>query len=98
MIIQQLFEKIETSSTPLAQALHKNEHSKALAIVFKKGMRLKEHKAIIPSTLLVIKGEVVYKDISTTLTVHLYENYNIPVNVIHEVEALEDAICILLQG
>lgn len=98
MIIQQLLEKLENSSTPLAQALHKSDHSKALAMVFKKGMRLKEHKAILPSTLVVIKGEVVYKDSSSKITVRLYENCIIPVNVIHEVEATEDSICILMQG
>ncbi|MCU0423824.1 MAG: hypothetical protein MUC81_13540 [Bacteroidia bacterium] len=98
MIIQELFQQLETSSHPVARALHKTDHSKALAIGFKKGMIMKEHKTSLPAKLFVLYGTVLYKEGALTKTLHQYEETEIPQDIIHSVECIDDALCILVQG
>ena len=98
MIIQELFQQLETSSHPVARALHKTDHSKALAIGFKKGMIMKEHKTSLPAKLFVLYGPVLYKEGALTKTLHQYEETEIPQDIIHSVECIDDALCILVQG
>jgi hypothetical protein len=45
MMIREIIEEVETSAHPVAGALHKGEHFKILVIAFKKGMKLKDHRA-----------------------------------------------------
>lgn len=98
MIIQELFQQLETSSHPVARALHKTDHSKALAIGFKKGMIMKDHKTSLPAKLFVIQGSVLYKEGALARLLNQYEETPIPQNIIHSVECIEDALCILVQG
>ena len=98
MKLKEIIKELDTATHPVAKALHKGEHFKTLAIGFKKGMILKEHKANLPTKLFVLQGVVIYKqdDISTTLS--LYDELEIPVNILHSVEATEDSLCLLTQG
>ena len=98
MIIKEILAKLETSANPVAQSLHKGEHFKTLIIGFKKGMILKEHRAHLPSKLFVLQGKVIYKQNEVSTTLELYDNIDIPVEIIHSVEALENSLCVLTQG
>jgi len=98
MIFKETFQKLEQSENPVAQSIHKTETSQVLTIVFKKGMLLKSHKTTIPAKLLVIKGQVIYREAALETTLALYEEKEIPVEVLHSVEALEDSICLLFKG
>jgi quercetin dioxygenase-like cupin family protein len=98
MEIEAILNKLEGSDKPVAQAIHKSEHAKALVIAFKKGMVLKEHKASLPSTLLVIKGSILYREENIEIRISQFGNTNIPINEVHSLEALEDSICLLIQG
>ena len=98
MIIQELFQQLETSSHPVARALHKTDHIKALAIGFKKGMIMKEHNTSLPAKLFVLHGTVLYEEGALTKTLHQYEETEIPQDIIHSVECIDDALCILVQG
>jgi len=45
MIIKEIKKRIETSDNPILRSLHQGTGFKVLAMVFKEGMVLKEHKA-----------------------------------------------------
>ncbi len=98
MIIKDLLAQLETVAHPLAKAIHKGEHFKVLAIAFKKGMILKEHRTQLAAKLTVLSGAVVYKEGMVEKTLLQYHETDIPVNVVHSVEALEDSLCLLTQG
>ncbi len=98
MILQQILADLETSVHPVAKALHKGTNFKVLAIGFKKGMILKEHQAHLPTQLFVLSGKVIYKQGDASKTFSALEQTEIPVEITHSVEALEDSMCLLTQG
>ncbi len=98
MIIKDVLQKLEQSSHPVAQALHKGDHFKVLVIAFKQGMILKDHKTNLPAILTVLTGKVVYKCGDTIQQLSQYEETAIPINEIHSVEATADSLCLLTQG
>lgn len=97
-VIKEVLMQLQTSVHPVARVLHKGTDFKVLVLAFKSGMQLKDHKAHIPSILTVFSGAVIYREGNKEITLHQYDEYNIPVEVSHSVEALEDAICLLSQG
>lgn len=98
MTIKEVKDKLETSSSPVARALHQGTGFKVLVLGFKKGMILKEHKAHIPSKLTVLEGAVIYKEADRVVELHQYDVVDIPVEVKHAVEAFTDSLCLLTQG
>lgn len=96
--IRTIMTALETASHPVARALHKGDHFKVLMIGFNKGMVLQDHKAHITAKLTVLSGSVVYKESDREITLLQYEEVDIPVEVTHSVEALEDSLCVLTQG
>ena len=90
--------RLETATNPVALAIHKGENFKVLAIGFKKGMVMREHKTNRPAVLTVFSGKVLYKMDSQEITLSMYDEQQIPVDHIHSVEALEDSLCLLTQG
>ena len=98
MILESIIKEVENATHPVAKALHKGEHFKVLAISFKKGMVLKEHMAHLPTRLFVLQGSIIYKEESRSVTLHALEDIEIPVEVLHSVDALEDSLCLLTQG
>jgi quercetin dioxygenase-like cupin family protein len=98
MIIKDILLQLETSAHPVAKALHKGEHFKVLAIGFKKGMKLKDHEAHQPSKLTVMSGQVIYREAGKELKLDTFDEIDIPLNIIHSVEALTDSLCLLTQG
>ncbi|MCF8450797.1 MAG: hypothetical protein K9G49_13075 [Taibaiella sp.] len=98
MIIKELLAQLETAAHPVAKALHTGEHFKVLVLAFKAGMHLKEHKAHLPAKLTVFSGTVIYREGTKEITLNTYDTTDIPVDVIHAVEATEDSLCLLTQG
>ena len=98
MTIKHVLEQLETATHPVAKSLHTGAHFNLLVIGFRKGMRLNEHKAGKPSRLTVIKGAVVYEQGGERRQLGLFDEQEIPPQVPHAVEALEDSLCILSQG
>jgi quercetin dioxygenase-like cupin family protein len=98
MIINDVLQQLETSTHPVAKALHKGEHFKVLVMGFKKGMVLKEHKTSLPAKLTIFSGKVIYIEIGVSKNLNQYDETDIPVGIVHSVECTEDAICLLTQG
>ena len=98
MIIKEILAELEIKDHPVAKALYKKDGVKIIMLGFKKGMILKEHKANLPTKLVVLQGKVTYKSDSSEIGLSMYDEFEIPVNEMHAVLATEDSMCMLLQG
>ncbi len=98
MTIHSIKEELKTANKPVARALDHNDYFKVLVIGFKQGMRLKEHMTKIPAKLTVLEGSVLYQEGTTQLKLNQYDEHEIPLETLHEVEAAEDSLCLLTQG
>ena len=98
MTIKKILNELEVSDHPIAKPLHKGDHFKVLVIAFKSGMKLKAHQASIRSKLMVISGSVIYEQGDMKSELQKFDEIEIPVHIIHSVEAIEDSICLLIQG
>ena len=96
--IKDIISDLKTALHPVAKALHKGDHFRVLMFGFNKGMILKDHKAHLPSKLTVVTGTVIYKEGEKEVTLMKYDEIDIPVEIVHSVEAIEDSLCILSQG
>lgn len=97
MIISSIIEELESAKHPVAKPLHKSENGRALCIGFKKDMQLKEHKAHTSTTLLVLKGNIVFAIEGEEHNLSTYDEFVIPVEITHAVRALEDSLIMLIQ-
>ncbi len=98
MKIKDLLIQLENATHPVAKALFNGEHTKVLAIGFKKGMLLKEHKTQLPAILTVLEGAMLYREGNQEIRLSTYDEVQIPVHLLHSVEALSDGLCLLIQG
>lgn len=98
MIIQEIHEKLKSSTKPVARLYYKSGDVKTIFIGFKKGMILDQHKTHLPARLMVMSGKVTYIQESELTNLRQYEYKDIPVDIMHEVHADEDSLCMLIQG
>lgn len=97
-VIKEILEQLETATHPIARAIYKGHDFKVLALGFKAAMILNDHKIHTASKLTVLSGLVIYREGDNEIKLTQYEEYDIPVEVTHSVEALEDSLCLLTQG
>jgi quercetin dioxygenase-like cupin family protein len=95
MVIKELIEDLKTASKPIARTYRKSDELVITFIGFKKGMVLASHKTNKPARLLVLSGNVFYKENERNIAMNLYDEVEIPADLLHEVEALSDSICML---
>jgi len=98
MTIKEILNQLKTAHDPVAKPIHKGENFKVLAIGFKSGMKLKDHKAGLPSKLTVLSGKVIYRQQEMETQLEKFDEIDIPVEITHSVEAKDDSICLLTQG
>lgn len=99
MIVDEVLQELSTSNKPEARALHKGLTSKTQLFGFKKGMSLKQHEVHMETTVFVLEGRIIYKDAKgREKTLDKYHSLDLPVRVVHTLEAGEDALCLMIQG
>lgn len=98
MIIQEVLQQLENSTTPVVKVLQRGGHFKVLVLGFKKGMILKEHQTNTTTKLVIIEGSIVYRKADDSVNMNKFDEIDIPINEPHSVEAQEDSICFLIQG
>jgi quercetin dioxygenase-like cupin family protein len=98
MIIQDILQQLENSTSPVVKILQRGEHFKVLVLGFKKGLILKEHQTNTTSKLVIVDGSVIYRKGNDAVNLNKFDEIDIPINVPHSVEAQEDSICFLIQG
>ena len=96
-ILNDLRELRTTSEKPEIKVFLKTNDVKIIAIALAKGVELKEHKTLLFSRLLVLEGEVIYKETNQTKTLTPFEELEIPVNEIHALYASKNSLCFLIQ-
>ena len=97
-MFKDILQKLENAVNPVAQVVQNTACSKVMVIAFKKGMTLAAHKTDVPAKLVVIKGKVIYQELNQQEKLFLYDEKDIPVAVLHSVEAIEDSLCLLFKG
>lgn len=98
MIISEILGTVRNATHPVAKAFFKGSGFKTLAIAFKKGMVLKDHKTTHQAKLLVIDGKINFIAGAKEVELTKFEEYDIPINVIHSVVAIDDSIILLMQN
>lgn len=98
MVFKEIKKELLVSNHPVIKSLYQGVGFIVLIIGFNKGMILKEHIAHIRAKLTVLKGAVTYKEKDRTIKLQKYDEVEIPIEVKHTAEALEDSYCILIQG
>jgi quercetin dioxygenase-like cupin family protein len=98
MIIEQVREQMALATGPVVKVLKQGNSYKMMAIGLKKGAVLKEHKTAVPATLIVTEGSVLYNEYERSVDLKRDADFEIPINVLHSLQALEDSICLLIQG
>ena len=91
------FQQLANTTTPLTKVISEGDGYKIIALGLKKGMLLKAHTTPVPAKLLVISGIITYKEIDHSKILKSFDESEIPMNVIHSVECIEDAFCLLIK-
>ena len=98
MIIKNILNELQTAEKPVGKMLRKGTAFHVLAIGFKKDMILPKHTSSLPARLVVIKGEVTYNNAEGSNRLKLYDEYEIPVDEPHWVEASEESLILVIKG
>lgn len=75
---------------PSVFSIKKTDKIKYIAVALGKGAVLKKHTASVPTTLLVLKGEINFIIEGKTIHLNSFDIYEIPVNVEHEVVGVSE--------
>ena len=70
--------------------LKKSDKIKYFAVALGKGAILKKHVAPVPSTLLVLQGEINFVIGEKNIKLNQFDVFEIPVNEEHEVHGISD--------
>ncbi len=75
---------------PSVSKIQVNESIQYIGIGLKKEVVLKDHKTPVPAILTVLLGKIRFIMTDTEIELTTGDVFNIPVDVMHRVEALED--------
>ena len=96
--LDSILEELNHATNPIAKVILQGKACKVLVLAMKKGMKLKEHTAKMPSDLLILYGSVQYMANDETIKSKTLEHLSIPVGLKHELYAAEsDCVCTLSQ-
>jgi len=95
MTIKEIKAEIKTATKPVVSVLTKGSQSKLIAIGLGKGISLREHKAPGPTRIVMLLGAIEYKTSDAVKTFNALDEYQIPMDEIHAVTGIEDAIFLL---
>jgi quercetin dioxygenase-like cupin family protein len=96
MTLSEIVEEATLSGQPVVQNIYQADGSKLIAIGMKGGMVLPEHKAPAEAKLMVIKGEIDFNTATKSLRLAVPDSLHIPLDVVHSVQAYNDALFLLL--
>ncbi|MBK8442060.1 MAG: hypothetical protein IPL35_01000 [Sphingobacteriales bacterium] len=93
-MIQELWAQIGSATKPLTAVLHRCSDSKVIVIGLRSSVLLKEHVSPVAARLMVLQGEVEYRQGDEIYTLQPYQQQNIPAQTLR----LQDTLCLLIQG
>lgn len=98
MNIHNLISEVTSKDHPIAKAMLNTETVRVLVLAMNKGMELKAHKTDVPTQLLIMSGAARYDQEDIIKELNQYDIYDIPVNRMHSLHAIEDTVCLLVQS
>jgi len=98
MIIKTILANLGDTDRPISKIIKAGDSFKTMAIGLKKSVIWRDHKAVMPTKLLVVEGLVTYVQGEKKIKLEKFDDLDIPVNIVHSLEAMDDSICILIQG
>lgn len=98
MIIQEIINLMPSSDKVITRILRKYDQNRIIAIGLNKGLILPDHISSVPALLIPIQGKVYFRSEVLSIEVQTFDELEIPINVIHSLEAVEDSVCILIKG
>lgn len=98
MIKEMLAELAEQTTGPVSRVLERGENFKIIVLAFSPGMILKAHKTPVPAKLIVVHGQVNYRQGDQVTLLEKFDEMPIPVDLLHSVEAIEESVCFLIQA
>lgn len=98
MIIKNILAQLSETTRPVSKIVKSGTSFKTIAIGIKKGMIWRDHKAVMPTKLLVVQGTLIYRQGEKKVVLEQFDDLDIPVEIIHSLEAVTDSLCILVQG
>lgn len=83
---------------PAVLSIQKSDHLNLMAIGLVRDQLLKKHKTSVPTTLVVLKGGILFELGNTKIPLATHDVFQVPVNKEHEVMGTEsENIFILLK-
>ena len=98
VLLNELFEDVALSNKPLTKILFNKHGINILAIGLKKGIIFPEHSTPVKAKLCVLDGEIEFKTATASIKLVSLDTYEIPVNELHSVVALSDAIFMIIKN
>jgi quercetin dioxygenase-like cupin family protein len=95
--LSEILHALSKPDIPLVKVLHKCHTSEIIILAFKKGMKLPKHLTQIPAQLWILRGKIKYLQENTSEILDEMDVKEIPINVYHEVHALEESYCLLVK-
>jgi quercetin dioxygenase-like cupin family protein len=82
---------------PAVQSILKTDKINVIAVGLLKLQMLRKHKTLIPTLLTVLRGRIEFVMGDERFVFDAFDTFHIPVNIEHEVLALEQSIFTLTQ-
>lgn len=89
-------ENIKWTDKPEVTIIKKTDKIKQFTVALGKNGEMKKHKTSVPTTLVVLKGEISFLINEEKHHFKAFDTYDIPVNVEHEVHGLAEENLFLL--
>ena len=86
-----------TDEKPAILQITNTGKSQVIAIGLKENQVLKKHVTAIPALLVMLKGKIAFEMEQTIMQFSVFDTFNIPVNIPHEVTALEESIFLVIK-
>ena len=85
-------------ASPIISILQKSDHFKIILLELEKGSKLEKHKAPGRAKIFVVSGTIEYRSLHEIVSLSHSDTYDIPLEEIHEVVALEPSKFLLIVG
>jgi quercetin dioxygenase-like cupin family protein len=95
MPLNQLEKESLATDKPVIRSIYQADQSKLLAVGMKTGVVLPEHTAPTKAKLMVVKGEIDFNTETESIRLAAPDSLEIPEDVVHSVEAYNDAMFLL---
>ena len=83
---------------PQIRIVQASEHFKVIHVTLQPGAILEKHIAPARAKIFVVKGAIEYRSLRGIKTIHHLEEYDIPLDEIHEVTAKDTTEFLLILG